>query len=209
MKIVIVDDHQLVINGFLKLLIEKEIRAVATFTKPKEALRQIPILKPDIVLTDLDMPGLNGVELIEQVRKVRPEQKFIMLTMHLNQQIVKKMLGRKINGYLSKNAHPEELFQALEAVSNGRSYYSSDVAKSLAFQGNKITTENPMLTLALSEREREVLKLIAHGEPTKGIAEKLHISIGTVETHRRSIMIKLEVNNMAGMVRIAVQEGLV
>lgn len=209
MKVVIVDDHQLVINGFLKLLSEKDISVAATFTHPKEALRQIPILKPDVVLTDLDMPGLNGVELIGQVRETLPEQKFIMLTMHLNQQIVKKMLGLKVNGYLSKNAHPDELFQALEAVAAGRSYYSSDVAQSLAFQGNKITTENPMLTLALSEREREVLKLIAHGESTKGIADKLHISTGTVETHRRSIMTKLEVSNMAGMVRIAVQEGLV
>lgn len=209
MKVVIVDDHQLVINGFLKLLNEKEISVAATFTQPREALAQIPILKPDVVLTDLDMPVLNGVGLIEEVRKTHPEQKFIMLTMHLNQQIVKKMLGLKVNGYLSKNAHPDELFQALEAVAAGRNFYSSDVAQSLAFQGTKITSENPMLTLALSEREREVLKLIAHGEPTKGIAEKLHISIGTVETHRRSIMGKLEVNNMAGMVRIAVQEGLV
>ncbi len=209
MKVIVVDDHQLVINGFTKLLTDKGVEVVATFTQPREALIQIPILKPDVVLTDLDMPGLNGAELIEQVRKKEPGQKFIMLTMHLNQQIVKKMLGIKVDGYLSKNAHPEELFQAVEAVANGRTYYSTDVTQSLVFNGNEITHQNPMLTLALSEREREVLTLIAEGESTKSIADKLHISTGTVETHRRSIMSKLDVSNMAGMVRIAVQEGLV
>ncbi len=209
MKVVIVDDHQLVINGFKNLLSGGSFEVLATFTNPQEALVKIPKLQPDVVLTDLDMPGLSGIELIQQLRAAIPDQKFIMLTMHLNQQIIKKMLSLKVDGYLSKNAHPDELTQALKAVGNGRTYYSADVTQSLAFSGNQIQSQNPMLTLVLSEREKEVLKLIANGESTKTIAEQLHISIGTVETHRRAIMTKLEVKNMAGMVRIAVQEGLV
>ena len=118
-------------------------------------------------------------------------------------------MGLKVNGYLSKNAHPEELIEALKAVHSGRTYFSSDVTQSLLFKSTEIKTEKALLTLHLSDREREVLKHIAQGESTREIAEALHISIGTVESHRRAIMTKLEVKNVAGMVRIAVQEGLV
>ncbi|MDZ7846943.1 MAG: response regulator transcription factor [Owenweeksia sp.] len=210
MKVILVDDHQLVLNGFKKILEDLKCDVLATFTDPKQALSPIINTKPDVVFTDLDMPGMNGAELISQVREQSPEQKFILVTMHLNQQVVKKMLSLDVNAYLTKNAHLEELEQALQAVAGGRTYYTPEVVQSLAFKGESMSfSQNPVLTPALSKREREVLQLIAMGESTKSIAEKLFLSTGTIESHRRAIMHKLNVSNVAGMVRIAVQEGLV
>ncbi len=209
MKVIIVDDHQLVIRGFQRIIEAEGFEVISSFTDSSLALERIPLLKPDIVLSDLDMPKINGAELIRQLREQVPEQKIIMLSMHLNQQVIKKIMGLKVNGYLSKNAHPEELIEALKAVHSGRTYFSSDVTQSLLFKSSEIISEKALLTLNLSDRESEVLKHIAQGESTKEIAEVLHISIGTVESHRRAIMTKLEVKNVAGMVRIAVQEGLV
>ncbi|NVK26402.1 MAG: response regulator transcription factor [Flavobacteriia bacterium] len=210
MRIMVVDDHQLVLDGFKRILHEASYQIIGSFTDSREALKAIVSEQPDIVLCDLDMPYLNGEELIKAVREKIPEQKFILLTMHLNQQLIKKMMGLKLNGYLSKNAHPDELLEAVLAVSKGRNYFSSEVTESLAFKGEALQQSNHThLTLDLSDREREVLKLIALGESTKMIADQLNISVGTVETHRGAIMKKLAVKNVAGMVRIAVQEGLV
>jgi DNA-binding NarL/FixJ family response regulator len=209
MKIILVDDHHLVLDGFSRILKSQGYEVMA-FTNPHLALKEILKSPPTIVLTDLDMPGLNGAELIEAVRKTNPEQKFILLTMHLNQQVIKRMMALKVNGFLSKASHPDELLEALEAILNGRNYYAAEVTKALAFQGDDLGSPVVgMETLSLSNREQEVLKLIAMGESTKLIASKLNISIGTVETHRGAIMRKLDVKNVAGMVRIAVKNGLV
>lgn len=210
MKVILVDDHRMVADGFSHILKSEGIEIMATFYDPLQALESILVLKPDLVLTDLDMPHLSGDELILRVRAQRPEQRFILLTMHLNQQLIKRMMELKVNGYLSKNSHPEELLEAVKAVAKGRNYFGSDVTESLAFKGNELSRSlNPLRTLDLSEREREVLQLIAMGYSTKMLSDKLNISVGTVESHRSSIMKKLEVQNVAGMVRIAVKEGLV
>lgn len=210
MRVVVVDDHQLVVDGIKSILEECSCEVVAGFNDSREAAEAILKLKPDLVLTDLDMPFLNGAQLIERIRAELPEQKFILLTMHLNQQIIKKMMGLKVNGYLSKNSYKEEFQEAVNAVASGRRYFSSDVTQSLAFKGNELSQySNFALVMNLSDREREVLRLIAMGYSTKMIADQLSISVGTVETHRGSIMKKLEVQNVAGMVRIAVKEGLV
>lgn len=210
MRVVIVDDHQLVVDGIKSILEQCSCEIVEGFNDSREAAEAILKLKPDLVLTDLDMPFLNGAQLIERIRAELPEQKFILLTMHLNQQIIKKMMGLKVNGYLSKNSYKEEFQEAVNAVASGRSYFSSDVTQSLAFKGNELSQDsNFALVMNLSDREREVLRLIAMGYSTKMIADQLSISVGTVETHRGSIMKKLEVQNVAGMVRIAVKEGLV
>tara|TARA_R110002050_G_scaffold154967_1_gene282894 strand:- start:304 stop:936 length:633 start_codon:yes stop_codon:yes gene_type:complete len=208
-NIILVDDHQLVLDGFKRILLGANYQ-VKTFTDSRQALQAILNEPPDLVLSDLDMPHLNGEELLKSVRKKRPEQKFILLTMHLNQQLIKKMMGLKLNGYLSKNANPEELTEAVGAVLKGRQYFSSEVTESLAFKGEALYQSGQRhLTLDLSQREQEVLRLIALGDSTKMIADQLNISIGTVETHRSAIMKKLAVKNVAGMVRVAVKEGLV
>lgn len=210
MRIIVVDDHQLVLDGFKRILSGGECSIVGAYTDSRDALQAIITEKPDLVLCDLDMPYLNGEQLIQAVRKEVPNQKFILLTMHLNQQLIKKMMRLKLNGYLSKNAHPEELLEAVAAIAKGRNYFSSEVTEALAFKGEVIQpSPHTRLTLDLSQRELEVLKHIALGDSTKMIADRLNISVGTVETHRGAIMRKLAVKNVASMVRIAVQEGVI
>ena len=115
MKVIVVDDHQLVLEGFTGILTHGSCHIVGSYTDPRKALTAILELKPDVVLTDLDMPHLNGQELITEVRAKIPEQKFVLLTMHLNQQLIKKMMRLKVSADLSKNAHPEELMEAVSA----------------------------------------------------------------------------------------------
>lgn len=210
MKLVLIDDHQLVLDGFCRILGDAGYEIAGAFTDSQKALDAIFATRPALVLTDYDMPGLSGEELLKAVRAKIPEQKFLLLTMHLNQQLIKRMMRLKVDAYLSKNAHPDELLEALKAIARGRKYFAAEVAQSLAFKAHEIEAgSQPRLCLNLSDREREVLRLIALGHSTKMLAEALHISIGTVESHRHAIMQKLAVKNLAGMVRIAVKEGLV
>ncbi|MEP4532172.1 MAG: response regulator transcription factor [Cyclobacteriaceae bacterium] len=209
-SIVMIDDHHLVAQGIARFFESNpDLEVISVMDDPKEALEKIPLLKPDIVLTDLDMPGLNGLELIQKLSKIRPETKFVLLTMHLNQEVIKKVLEMKLDGYLPKNADEEEFKLCLAQVSQGKTYYSQKAIAALSNQSAAIQKTGFKKTQNLSARETEVLTLIAEGLSTREIADKLFIAVRTVETHRKAILEKLEVNNVAGMVRIAVQEGLV
>jgi len=124
-SIILVDDHQLVSDGFKKLIeAQEKFDVIASFQDPKEALIKVPILKPNIVISDLDMPGLNGLELIQQLKAVDTDLKFIMITMHMDQTLIKKIRDLGVLGFLPKNTEEFELIQCIEAVSSGRSYYS-------------------------------------------------------------------------------------
>lgn len=209
-SIVMIDDHHLVAKGIARFFeSDPHFEVISVMGDPKEAVEKIPILKPDIVLTDLDMPGLNGLELVQQLSDLRPVTKFILLTMHLNQEVIKKVLEMKLDGYLPKNADEDEFQLCLHQVSSGKTYYSQKAIAALSNQSVEIEKTGIKKTQNLSAREKEVLTLIAEGLSTREIADKLFIAIRTVETHRKAILEKLEVNNVAGMVRIAVQEGLV
>ena len=208
-SIVIVDDHELVAQGVSKFFADDprfELKAI--YTDPREALSKIPELKPDIVFTDLDMPGLNGLELMERLQIAYPGFKKVLLTMHLNQQVMKKVVAMKFDGYLPKNADEFEFIQCLDTIIKGRKYYSQRAMEMLNDTSVALQQTGVKKTQTLSEREREILTLVAEGFSTKEIAEKLNIAVRTVETHRKAVMEKLEVKNLAGMVRIAVQEGL-
>ncbi|MEO9475493.1 MAG: response regulator transcription factor [Cyclobacteriaceae bacterium] len=209
-SIIIVDDHHLVAQGIARFYEnDPDFEVVTIFEDPHEALGKIPMLKPDIVLTDLDMPGLNGLELVQKLSMLRPAIKFVLLTMHLNQEVIKKVLEMKLDGYLPKNADEEEFKLCLAQVSQGKTYYSQKAIAALSNQATELQKTGINKTQSLSARETEVLTLIAEGLSTREIAEKLFIAVRTVETHRKAILEKLGVNNVAGMVRIAVQEGLV
>lgn len=209
-NIVLVDDHQLILDGLVHMLRPyPRYEVLATFTQPREALRSIPVLKPHLVLTDLDMPEMSGAELITQLREALPVLRFILLSMHLEQHLVKKLMQKGLEGYLLKNDDEADFIHALDAVAAGKRYFSSRVTEVLADEDKMLGGGARLQLLDLSEREREILRLIAEGRSTKAIAEELFISVGTVETHRKSLMRKLDVHNVAGLVRIAVKEGLV
>ena len=209
-RLVMVDDHQLILDGLVNMLRPyPRYEVLATFTRPHEALRAIPILKPHLVLTDLDMPEMSGAELITELRDAFPELRFILLTMYLEQNLVKTLTQKGLEGYLLKNDDQADFLNALEAVSAGKRYFSPRVTEILIDDRQSLGGSAKVQLLDLSRREREILCLIAEGYSTKEVAEELFISSGTVETHRKSLMRKLDVHNVAGLVRIAVKEGLV
>ncbi|HCX24942.1 MAG: DNA-binding response regulator [Flammeovirgaceae bacterium] len=209
-QLVIVDDHELVAKGVSKFFDNHEQFEVGSIINdPKEALQKLPILKPEIVLMDLDMPGMSGLELISRLKKEMPETSFVILSMHLDKNTVSKALEIGASGYVSKNSKEGEFVVCVETVAKGQNYFSQEALTALSQTSNNLSKTSFSKIASLTPREIEVLKLVADGLSNKEIGEELHIAVRTVETHRKTIMEKLEVNKVAGLVRIAVQEGLV
>lgn len=209
-KIVIVDDHQLICDGLSRIIQEiPEFEVITTYQNPMEALQKIPVWKPDILLVDFEMPGLNGIELIQKLKLEIPDLRSILLTMHLDKATVKEALSQGVNAYILKNLDEFELRIALEKVKNNQNYYSAPVTEVLNNKSKVIQKNSNSQLESLSNREREVLRLIAEAFSTKEIAYQLSVEISTIETHRKSLLRKLDVRNVAGLVRIAIQEGLV
>lgn len=208
--IVIVDDHELVAKGVSKFFEHHELFEVGSIINdPKEALLKLPILKPDIVLIDLDMPGLSGLEIISRLKKEMSTTSFVILSMHLDKNTVSKALEIGASGYVSKNSKENEFVICVETVAKGQNYFSQEALTALSSNGRTISKSSFSKIASLTAREAEVLKLVADGLSNKEIGDALHIAVRTVETHRKTIMEKLEVNKVAGLVRIAIQEGLV
>lgn len=209
-RIVIVDDHQLICDGLSRIIQEiPEFEVITTYQNPMEALQKIPVWKPDILLVDFEMPGLNGLELIQKLKLEIPDLRSILLTMHLDKATVKEALSQGVNAYILKNLDEFELRIALEKVKNNQNYYSAPVTEVLNNKSKVIQKNSNSQLESLSNREREVLRLIAEAFSTKEIAHQLSVEISTIETHRKSLLRKLDVRNVAGLVRIAIQEGLV
>ena len=206
----IVDDHQLVAQGISKFFEDHpSVEVIGVYESPTEAIPRIQAVQPDVVLTDLDMPGMNGLEMIAQLRTEGINSKFVLLTMHLNQSVVKKVIEMKLDGYLPKNANEEDFRMCIDTVLIGKTYYSQKAMETLVSISEELQNTGLKKTQSLTEREREILILVVEGLSTRDIAEKLFIAVRTVETHRKAIMEKLDVHNVAGMVRIAIQEGVV
>jgi len=209
-KIILIDDHKLILEGLNNILSsEKDISILSTFSSSAEALNFVKDNAIDVIITDLNMPNINGIELIKKIRKKSPDQKIIVLSMIDQQSIIIRMIKYKINGYLMKNEAQEELVSAIRKVAKGETFYNQDIRDRL-FQNNiQLAKKTPRDIPRLSAREKEVLQLIIQEHTGKEIATKLFISEGTVITHRKHIIEKLGAKNTAGMVRIALELGLV
>ncbi len=210
-KLYIVDDHDLVIDGLEKIILEmSEIELLGRASNGAEAVNKIPILDPDLVLMDLDMPVMNGLEASERLLKSNPDLKIIILTMHGEKPIVEKMMQLGVSGYLLKNADKEELKFGMLQVLRGKQYFHSQALSGFVSGKQLSTVNSDMQELSkLSDRELSVLKQIALGKTSVEIGEELHISTRTVETHRKNIHQKLDIKNVAGLVRFAIKSGLV
>lgn len=209
-NIVIVDDHELVAKGVSQFFTNHpDFEVISIINDALEAADKLPIIKPDIALLDLDMPRLNGLELLEKVHKLLPDTHFVILTMHVDKNTVKKAMDQGAMGYVSKNADENDFITCVEKVAAGQKYFSQDAMQALLNNSSTIGKSNVAKLSALTAREIEVLKLVAEGLSNKEISEELFIAVRTVETHRKTIMEKLQVNKVASLVRIAVQEGLV
>jgi two-component system response regulator NreC len=212
-NILIVDDHQLVLDGLSSIVKEmKDFEVMASARNGKEGLQLATTMNPDIILMDIDMPVMNGLEATRQIKEQELKSKIIILTMHNESSLIKKVMEIGADGYLLKNSDREEFYTALCNVSKGKSYFSSEVTRSLLNPGkntNQFDSESEAVLLSrLTEREVDVLKLIAEGLSNKEIGDELFISHRTVDTHRTNLMKKLEVHNIAGLIKFSIKSGL-
>lgn len=205
-KIVLADDHQLFREGIRSLLLKYDhLEVVGEAANGDEVIALLEAVKPSVVLLDLSMPLKNGFEVMDIAKKKFPDVKFIVLTMHDEGQYVVKSIKAGAKGYLLKNTDGVELLHAIEEVLFGRKYFNDQISELLI--NNIAVNEEPLKKL--SERELEVLGLVAEGRITKEIADKLCVSTRTVETHRVNMMKKLNVSNSAELIKKAVELGLI
>jgi DNA-binding NarL/FixJ family response regulator len=217
LRLIIADDHLLVRSGLKALLSQiMNVTVAGEAADGHEALRLIGELRPDIALLDISMPGLNGIDVAFRATKDVPETGIIILSMHADREYVVQALRAGALGYVLKDADTHELEEAIYAVSNRRTYLCSSVAGAEEDGHAEIIRRSLKKQYAaensfnmLTPRQREILHLIAEGLTTKEIASKLDLSVKTIETHRSQIMDRLNIRDIAGLVRYAVRSGIV
>ncbi|HNW44712.1 MAG TPA: response regulator transcription factor [Elusimicrobiales bacterium] len=210
-KILICDDHKIFREGLRALLAgQPGLKVVGGARDGIEAVKLARELSPDIVIMDISMPGLNGIEAARKLSKVRKSARVIALSMHNDRKYVTEILKAGARAYLLKDSAFEELMDAIKAVSCGRYFLSAGITSIVLGDYLKGPSPDPRSAFTLlSAREREVLQLLAEGLRTKEISQKFALSVKTVETHRKKIMEKLGITSIAGLTRYAVKEGLV
>jgi DNA-binding NarL/FixJ family response regulator len=212
-KLLITDDHQLVREG-LEAMFEsvKEIEVVALAASGEEAVNLARTHKPDVVLMDIIMPGMNGIEATRWIKEFDESIRVIILTMEISKDYVSAAIKSKVDGYLPKDIGKKILVEAIKSVHSGERYFN-DAIKKLIFEdfysSEKLKNPKKALPNQLTKRESEVLALVADGKPNKEIAEALSISVKTVETHKTHILIKLGLNNNAELVRYAIKNNII
>jgi DNA-binding NarL/FixJ family response regulator len=209
-RILLGDDHALVRAGIRALLESLEgISVVAEAGNGSEVLELARVHRPDVVLLDISMPGLGGLEVSAQLKQELPEVRVVMLSMHANEEYVLQALRSGAVGYMLKDSATAELELALRAVMQGETYLSPPISKQVV-DGyvQRVGTEQPAPD-NLTPRQRQVLQLIAEGHSTKEIAYRLELSVKTVETHRAQLMERLQIREIAGLVKYAIRNGIV
>jgi DNA-binding NarL/FixJ family response regulator len=210
LRLLLADDHVLVRAGIRSLLgTLPGVEVVAEARDGHETLGLVQSLRPDIVLMDIAMPGLNGLEATERITRDYPATKVVILSMHVSEEYGARALRAGAAGYLPKDADVRELELAIAAVARGETYLSPAVSTHVVADYRRRLAEAPDALARLSPRQREVLQLLAEGASTKEVAFRLKLSIKTVETHRAQIMDRLDIHDLAGLVRFAVRTGLV
>jgi two-component system, NarL family, response regulator NreC len=212
-KVLIADDHKIIRVGLRGILErEEDIEVIGEAEDGNEVLDVLRNNVTDVVLMDIDMGRSNGIDTTQKVKASYPDVHILALTMHEEQDNIVRMLGAGASGYLLKNAGREELLAAIHTVVKGDSYFSNTVSATLLKVLTNLKRKTPSIpgnNTPLSDREIEVLKLIAQEHSNGEIAEKLFISIRTVDTHRRNILEKLQVKNTAGLVKYAIEKALI
>jgi two-component system, NarL family, response regulator NreC len=214
-RVILADDHKIVRDGLKSMLAKQlDIEVVGEADNGRDAVSVAGELMPDVVVMDIGMRDLNGIEATRILAERHPEIRVVALSMHSDKRYVSEMLAAGASAYLLKDGAFEELATAIRAAAEGQRYLSPGVADIVvddyvSMLSGDVTTHASGQIAALSGREREVLQLIAEGKSTKEIAALLHLSVKTVETHRRQLMEKLNIFNIAGLTRFALREGLI
>lgn len=205
-KVILVDDHHIVLDGLESLLQqEPEFQVMASLRSGEEVLEMLKTQQPNILLTDFSLPGISGIDFVRQVKRLYPQIKIIVLSMHDEAHIIKSVLKEGVEGYLLKNIQHSELKSAIRHVAQGLPYVSPEVTRLLMDEMNKPKDEPELLT----DRELDVLRLIAKEFSNKEIADKLFISERTVETHRKNIFRKTKTSSLVGLIKFAYEHKMV
>jgi two-component system, NarL family, response regulator NreC len=210
-KIIIADDHTVVRIG-LRTLLEKEadFQVIDEASDGIQTVDLVKLLKPDVVILDMVMPGINGIEITRQIKKISPETHVIILSMHANEAYVVETLKKGASGYVLKDSTGNDLVKAVREVIAGRRYLSPPLSERALERYIQITKNTGLdIYEALTDREREVLYLVAEGFSNAEIAEKLSISQRTAEVHRFNLMHKLGLKNNAELIHYAIQQGII
>ncbi|MEN2487830.1 response regulator transcription factor [Flavobacterium sp. B11] len=208
-KLLIADDHTMFLQGIISLLEqEPNINVIDKAVNGIEALEIIKRGVVDFIILDISMPKMDGIELSKILKKQYPHVKILIVSTHSNVMIVSRLIRIGVNGYLLKNAEKEELLKAINTIASGKNYLTEELEEKHFNNSKKIEKQVSALT-ELSSREKEILVLIAQEYNTAEIAEKTFISLNTVNTHRRNLLSKLNAKNTAGLVKYAVENGLV
>lgn len=209
-KLLLVDDHPVVREGLRSCFARlPKLAVVGEAASGEEALRLVKRLKPDVVLMDINMPGINGLVTAARMQKIAPAAKVLILSVHENREYVAEVARCGARGYILKDAPPDELVRAIESVHSGEGFFSPSIARAMlkSLGGTDVNPAPPKLTW-LSARERDVLALIATGATNKNISERLGVAMSTVKTLRERLMRKLDLHGVAALTQFAVAHGL-
>ena len=208
-RLVLVDDHQMFLDGLDSILSSHvEFQIVATAKDGWQALIEIEQHKPDVVLTDLNMPEMNGLELVKRVKEKFPQIKILVLSMLKDKETVSNIMEVEAEGFVLKNSNKVDLINAIKAVHNGDTYYSNEIMSIMLSRYQKKERHDESKQL-LTSRELEILQLVTEELTSEKIADRLFISTRTVETHRRNILAKTESSTLIGLLKYAVRNDLV
>jgi DNA-binding NarL/FixJ family response regulator len=211
-RLLVADDHKIFRQGIKKLLEdESDLQVVGEASDGRDAVKKATELKPDVILMDIAMANLNGLEATRQIKKQLPSAKVIMVTMHKNEEYVLQSFQAGASGFILKEGAVEELVSAIRSIHSDKSFLSPSISKTLidAYMRKMETGKTETPFDLLTDREREVLQLIAEGYTNREVAKSLFISVKTVEAHRAHIMQKLNIHDIAKLVKYAIQKGLV
>lgn len=206
-RIFIADDHQLLLDGMAKIIEDiPDMQLVGTALSGEDTLAYLKDHPVDVVLLDINLPGLNGVEICKRISKYHPEVKVLTLSMYKRPSYIQRMLQFGAMGYLLKDDRAEEIENGIRKVMQGEHYFSSQIKLDLL---SILQQKNKAKSQEITDRELEVLECIAHGLTNQEISEKLFLSQHTIESHRKNILAKLEAKNTADLIRIAIEKGLI
>ncbi len=205
-QVLLADDHVIVRQGLKGLLEREGFKVCGEATDGREAVRVAEVSHPDVAVLDLSMPGLNGIDAAREIMSLLPQTKTILLTMYSDDSYILQALSAGASGYVLKTQAWADLVQAIREVARGSLYLSPGVSRAVvdAYRARTSVPPDP-----LSPRERQILQLVAEGKTTKQIAEILGVSVKTAESHRSRLMAKLDIHEIAGLVRYAIRQGMI
>jgi two-component system invasion response regulator UvrY len=207
-NILLVDDHELVRTGVSKILNEvKGFKVIDECETGEEAIKFCRQTEPDVILMDMDMPGMGGLEATKKILRLAPEVKVIMLTAHSEDPFPTKVMQIGAAGYLTKGAAPKEMINAIRAVNSGQRYLPAEIAQQMALSQFKSTEENPFSEL--SDRELQIMLMITRGKKVPDISENLHLSTKTINSYRYRMFEKLDVGNDVELTHLAIRHGMI